>query len=260
MVDRDAGEPGEQHEGALIVLTELIGVGLVGEVEVAERLTVDEHGDTEERAHPRMAGREAVRRRVSTDVCDAKRLGVGDQRAENAASARERPDPLAVGAVDAGGDEPLELKSRCIEDPERGIAGTGQHSGRFEEFREDGLEVEIGNHALCDFEQRFHPRQGIEVQLIHECPIPFLGRSRRREPYRSRACVAHCCGPVSESRAGVSEPRRAPARPRQGGLQLGGDREQHGLPDGAADQLHRGREPVVAVVERERDRRQARSR
>ena len=52
--------------------------------------------------------------------------------------------------------------------------------------------------------------------------------------------------------------RRAPRRPRQRLLELRGQRQQRVLARRPADQLDAGRQPVVAVIQRQRDRRAAR--
>ena len=97
---------------------------LLGQVEVAVGDAAQQDRHAEERAHRRMAGREADRARVLGQVVQAQRLRVADQHAEDAAPARQVADRRVRLRVDAGGDEALELVSR------RGRSRRARRSGR----------------------------------------------------------------------------------------------------------------------------------
>ena len=84
--------PAREHEQRLLVgLVELAAL-LLGQVDVAPRLAAHQHRGAEERRHRRVLGREAVAARVLADVGEAKRLGVADQLAEDAAAAGKLAD------------------------------------------------------------------------------------------------------------------------------------------------------------------------
>ena len=81
---------------------------LLRQVEVPERTAAKQDRHAEEAAHRRMVGREADGARIVGDRLEPQRPGVGDQRAEDAATARKVADPRRGLGVDAGVDEALE--------------------------------------------------------------------------------------------------------------------------------------------------------
>ena len=88
VVDGDAGRGGERHHDLLVVLGELGGAELLGEVEVAEDLAPDADGDAQEAVHRRVVLGKAVRPRMPRDVRHPHRAGVGDEQTQNTSPAR----------------------------------------------------------------------------------------------------------------------------------------------------------------------------
>ena len=144
VVDRDGRPVGEDDGGLLVLLGEL-AVSLLGEVEVAPGLAADRDRHAEESAHHRMAGREAVAARMIAHVAQAQRLGMFDQHAEHAASARQVADRGVRGLVHARGQELGELGATVVEDPQRGVTGAGDLACRLQHPVQQRVEVE-----LCD--------------------------------------------------------------------------------------------------------------
>jgi hypothetical protein len=70
VVDRDRRPIGQDHRGLLVLLGEL-AAALLGQVQVAPHLPANHDRHTEEAAHHRMPRREAVARRVLTDLREA---------------------------------------------------------------------------------------------------------------------------------------------------------------------------------------------
>ncbi|GAB3197218.1 hypothetical protein GCM10027062_08460 [Nocardioides hungaricus] len=94
VLDGDAGRGGQRHDDALVLVGEGTVAALLGQVEIAEHLVPDPHGDAEERAHRRMVRREAVRGGVRRDVGQAHGLGTVDEVAEQAEAPGQLADPL----------------------------------------------------------------------------------------------------------------------------------------------------------------------
>ncbi|MEZ5124228.1 MAG: hypothetical protein R2736_22120 [Solirubrobacterales bacterium] len=141
VVDRHAGPAGQQDDGLFVGLVEAVGALLVGQVEVAPRLAVHEDRHPEERAHVRMAVREAVRARVVGDVVEAQRPRVADQHPENATAVGQVADRAVGLGIDADGQEALELAALLVEDAQRGEPRAGELAGLVEHALQDRLEV-----------------------------------------------------------------------------------------------------------------------
>ena len=97
----------------------------------------------------------------------------------------------------------------------------------------------------------------------HRPPLPRQGRTTPAPTPAWAICHLSCgtsptaapgnepaapVGPAAPPAARSVQPVRRPVSPRQRGLQLRAQRQQHVLPGGLPDQLHRQRQAVVAVV------------
>ena len=160
VLHRDGSPGGEDHDRLLIGLVE-VAVGLVGQVEIAERLVANEDRHPEEAAHLRMSGREAVRLRVLADVRKPERLGVLDQQPQDSAAARQVADCPMTLRLDAAGDEALELDAPLVEYAERGVARPGHAAGDVEQLTDNPVDVEHGDEPAAGLDELPQSR-GIE--------------------------------------------------------------------------------------------------
>ena len=167
--DRDPAREDEQR--LLVGLVELAAL-LLGQVDVAPGLAAHQHRGPEEGRHRRVLWREAVAARVLADVGQAKRLGVADQLAEDAAAAGKLADRAPRGLVDAGGEEAVELLALLIEDADGRVARSGQLAPGFEHALQHRLAVQLGDYRGSDFEQKAEPLL-VESATVH-------GRNHRR--------------------------------------------------------------------------------
>ena len=100
----------DEQEGRQLLglVRERGAVSLLGQVQVAVGDSAQQDRNAEERAHRWMVRREADRARIVGEVVEAQRLGVVDQRAEDATASWELADRILRLGIDAGDDEPLE--------------------------------------------------------------------------------------------------------------------------------------------------------
>ena len=90
-----------------------------------------------------MARRKADGARVFRQIVEAQRPGIGDQRAENAAPARQVADHSPRLVVDAVRDEPLEARPGRIDDAECGVPRTGDERRRLDDALENAVERKL---------------------------------------------------------------------------------------------------------------------
>src|SRR5581483_1557049 len=103
----DRGLGCEQLDDLLVLGAERLPILLLRQVEVPEHGAAKADRDAEERAHRRMARREADGARVLREVLEPQRLVLADQHAEDASPSRRVADRRARRLVDADGDELL---------------------------------------------------------------------------------------------------------------------------------------------------------
>ena len=137
---RGAGQPDGEF---LVELTELGGVDLVGQVQVAEHLVADLDRDTEEGTHRRMVRREPVAVRVGAQVGESQRSGVGDQHPQDAVTFREMPDGVMGVIIDADGEELGQADAGLVEDAEGAVAGADQLDCRLDDAVQHRFQIEI---------------------------------------------------------------------------------------------------------------------
>jgi hypothetical protein len=179
VVDRHAGEAGEQHRRLLVLLGELHTALLVGQVEVAEGDAADRDRHAEEGPHHRVQGGETVGVWVLADVREAQRHRIADQLAQHSVAAGQRPDPPRLLLVDAEGDEPRQLGAVVGEDAEGGVAGVGEFAGGAEDAPQHGVRIELGEHVA----RQLHHRSGGGVHQP-------AGRSSRVSASRAAAIAS----------------------------------------------------------------------
>jgi hypothetical protein len=165
VLDRDAGRRRQRHDQLLVALGELAAVALLGEVEVAEGLAAHEHRDAEERAHRRVVGREAGRRRVPGEVRQPDRRRLVDEQAEDALAARQVPDLGAGVRVDADGDELDEVAPLGPEDAERGVVRVGEVGRELRDAAQRVGQAEVARHRHDGVQQPVHLLLGVEDLL-----------------------------------------------------------------------------------------------
>ena len=113
----EAGSRGQRQHDLLVGLGELAAAALLGQIEVPVDHVTNEDRHTEERPHRRMAGREAVRRWVLAEVLEADRVRFSDQEPQDAKTAWQVTDHLALRLVDAHRDEVTEPKPSASSTP-----------------------------------------------------------------------------------------------------------------------------------------------
>ena len=91
------------------------------------------------------------------DIGQAQRLGVFDQRAEHPAATRQVADRAVGLLVDSNGQELLKLRAILVEDPDRGVARSGDLPCGLKDTIEHSLLVELGDKRLPDIEQLSMP-------------------------------------------------------------------------------------------------------
>ena len=93
--------------------------------------------------HRWMARRKADGAWIVGQIVETQRPGVGDQRAEDAAPARQVADDRARVVVDAVRDEPLEARTGRVDDAECDVSRTGDEGRRLDDPLENPVEREL---------------------------------------------------------------------------------------------------------------------
>ncbi len=91
------------------------------------------------------------------DIGQAQRLGVFDQRAEHPPATRQIANRAVGLRVDSNGQELLKLRAIVVEDPDRGVARSGDLPCGLKDTIEHSLLVELGDKRLPDIEQLSMP-------------------------------------------------------------------------------------------------------
>ena len=160
--------PGGQRKGlqdVAVLLGELVGTHLLGEVEVAEDLPVDEDRHPDEGTHRRMVGGETDRGRVFREVGESQRVFGVEDHPEDALTARQ-----VVDSVDLLGGEPDvhelgEASGTGLDHGERPVAGVDELAGLFDDVAERGIQVEVG------FEDEYGVEQLLEALRVGHPPV-----------------------------------------------------------------------------------------
>ena len=168
VLDRDGRPLSEHHGGLLVDVGELAVALLLGQIEVAPRLSADDDWHAEEAAHDRMCRGKAVARGMLTDVLQTQRPWVLDQHAQDSPAAREVADRTVGLLIDAQRQELVELGALVVQDPERGIAGAGDVACGLEHQVEHGALVKLRHQRPADVQQT--PNPCIPGSCRHRCP------------------------------------------------------------------------------------------
>ena len=150
MIDRDSGELREPDQRLLVLTREFTTAALLGEIQIAERLTRNDHRDSEEAPHRGMSSGKPIRPRVIPHVRDTQRRGIADQLAEHTVPRRQRPDLTARRRVNTCRDEPRQRRPGLIKNSDRGISSSGQLPSRLKNTLQHTLEVQIAKHTARD--------------------------------------------------------------------------------------------------------------
>ena len=146
VVDRDSRVQCEHLDEPLVFLTELPVGLLVREVQAPNGTTLGRHRNSEQRMHRRVVRREAVAARVCGNVGDAQRTALADDHAQQAVAARQRPDPLPVGATDAARYEALD-PAFLVHDSQGGVLGSRQFADPIRDELENSVEIQDAGNA-----------------------------------------------------------------------------------------------------------------
>ena len=144
VLDGDARSHGQREDQLLVVLGELLGVLLVGQVQIPVDLAVDPHGHPEERGHGGVARRDPVTVGAVCDVAQPQRFVVGDERAEDAPTRRARADGLLLLGAEAHGEELVERPPILGQHAQRPVLGVDQVAGLLDDPAQHHREVELG--------------------------------------------------------------------------------------------------------------------
>src|SRR5438270_6901783 len=110
-----------------------------------------------------MASGKAVGHRMLADIAEPERARIVDEHAQHPAATGEVADsPVRLG-IDPACDEALELSAGGIEDPQGGVARSGDVAGALQDLVEDGLRLELGEQASSHLDQA---AQTILIQLV----------------------------------------------------------------------------------------------
>src|SRR5262249_58366819 len=119
---------------------EVLSADLLGQVEVGGGDATKKDRNAEERVHRRVVRWKADRPGIGGDPGEAKRFGVRDEDAEDAAPARRVADGRVGGGIDPRGQEALELRAGRTDDAERRVPGAGEVRGGFDEALQERVE------------------------------------------------------------------------------------------------------------------------
>ena len=108
-----------------------------------------------------MIRREPRRARVVADHVHPHRAGIGDEESQQAATARERADCLALRRIDSRCDELRERRALLVEHSERGVPRGENLACRHDEAVEDVVEVELGRQHHAGLDESFADRPSL---------------------------------------------------------------------------------------------------
>ena len=205
VLDGDAGVQGEHLDEPLVVLGEVAGGLLVGQVQPADRPALGPDRDAQQRVHRRVVRREAVAARVGGDVGTRIGCGLARDHAEQAVAVRRGADPLALGAADAAGDEPLDA-AVLVDDTEGGVLGVGQLADAIGDQLQDAVQVQDAGDAAGGSVEGGQLVRGLARRGPSTRPSRrrSRGRGRIRRPRRRRPEAAS-----SRSVARTRSPKRS---------------------------------------------------
>ena len=144
VLDGNARRHGEGQHELFVDGGELLGVALVGEIEVPVDLPVHTHGHTQERSHLRVefGGAEAVR--AVGEVGEAEGLVIRDQGAEDAAPGRARADGLLLLAVEPYRQELVKSLAVGRQHAQRAELRVDEVTGLLDDAAQHDRQVQLG--------------------------------------------------------------------------------------------------------------------
>ena len=144
VLDRDRGLGGKELRQLLVLVGEAPAALLLGEIQVSVRDSTKQDRHAEEALHRRMVSGKPNGARVVAEAVESQGLGVADQHAEDAASAREVADRGVRLGVDTRRQEALEGRPGLVDDAERRIARSRQLRSRLDELLQERVQRELG--------------------------------------------------------------------------------------------------------------------
>ena len=91
-----------------------------------------------------------------------------DQRAEHPPATRQIADRAVGLLVDSNGQELLKLRAILVEDPDRGVARSGDLPCRLKDTIEHSLLVKLGDERLPNIEQLSMPRSSESLVILRQ--------------------------------------------------------------------------------------------
>ena len=144
--DGDPGMEGEHLDEALVILGEVTGRLLVGQVQPPDRSTFRPDRDAQQRVHLGVVRWEAVAARVRGNVVDADRTSLECNHTKEPEPVWRRPDPLAVGTADAAGYESLEPVV-LVHDAQGCVLGVDQLADAVRNELQDSVQIQDAGDA-----------------------------------------------------------------------------------------------------------------
>src|SRR6185503_4199930 len=154
---RDRGLTGQQDRDRLVLVAELGGVDLLGEVQIAEHGAASLYGDAEKRFHRRVVLGESVALRVTIDVGTADRLAFPNDQAEQPVPPGQVADLQARRLIEPRSDALRDARPIGAEDAERGVAGPYDRPCRVYDFLQHRIEIVMGKDRSTGRQQPFEP-------------------------------------------------------------------------------------------------------
>ena len=199
--DRGRGLGGEQHQHLLVLVSEFLAVGLLGEEEVADVGAAVAHRRAQEGPREGRRGRDAERADVARQVCEPQRPRQLAQVLEQAAAVGPGEERLLFLGREAGEHE-VRGRARVVDGGDDAVAGPGEPAGALDDLSEHGVEVERRADAQ---DGRVEGRGALPQRF--DLPPRVVGIHQgssiayRHESLRVAASRARCDGAVSGASA-----------------------------------------------------------
>jgi hypothetical protein len=144
----------EQRYELLVFVVEVRATLLLRQIEVAVGDSPQQDRRPEKRFHRGMPGWEPDGARIVSELLEAQRVRVRDQRAEDAPPGRQVADDGARFLVDAMRDEPLKARARGIDHPESRVLRAGHLGSGLDDPLQHTVERQFGVNGETGLDQR----------------------------------------------------------------------------------------------------------
>ena len=180
VLDGDGRRPGERDGETLVLLAELGGALLLGQVEVAEHLAPDPDGHAQEGPHRWVVRREPVAVGVGVEVGEPQGLRVHDEQAEDTVALGEGPDGGDLLRGHAHVDELGEAVVGAVEHAQRAVLRVEERHRGLHDPAEGVGKRQVGADREHRLDEVAEPRGVVDVPEGHQ-----LGSLRRRSASRA---------------------------------------------------------------------------